>query len=159
MHLLMRGGPPHAAHPPSPQVLLSWSRRCGVPPKKVLIPLSYAAVLGGTCSSIGTSTNLVITGLQDVNYTKKKQLDNAKFQIFDIAPFGVPYALWGYLFVVLTQSFLLPDNSSKWSKDLLFALRVLPNSPVVNRRLIDTKLKTQTGFVVHGLFRGKTFTS
>ncbi len=45
-------------------ILLSWSRRCGVPPKKLLIPLSYAAVLGGTCTSIGTSTNLVIVGMQ-----------------------------------------------------------------------------------------------
>ncbi len=138
---------------------MSWSRRCGVPPKKLLIPLSYAAVLGGTCTSIGTSTNLVITGLQDTFYTRKNELENVKFQIFDIAPYGVPYALWGFLFVVLTQSFLLPGNSSKYSKDLLFAVRVLPNSPVVNRRLIDTKLKTQTGFHVVALLRCNALTA
>ena len=61
-------------------VLISWGRRCGVPIKKLLIPLSYASVLGGTCTSIGTSTNLVIVGLQDARYTKAKQLDQAKFQ-------------------------------------------------------------------------------
>ncbi|EFJ39566.1 hypothetical protein VOLCADRAFT_70819, partial [Volvox carteri f. nagariensis] len=73
-------------------ILLSWSRRCGVPPKKLLIPLSYAAVLGGTCTSIGTSTNLVI----DKRYAKKDAAE-ARFGMFDIAAYGVPYALWGAL--------------------------------------------------------------
>ncbi|EFJ39565.1 hypothetical protein VOLCADRAFT_100805 [Volvox carteri f. nagariensis] len=85
-------------------ILISWARRCGVPPKKLLIPLSYAAVLGGTCTSIGTSTNLVIVGLQETRYTKAKRFDEAKFRIFDIAPYGVPYALWGFIFIVATQA-------------------------------------------------------
>jgi di/tricarboxylate transporter len=124
-------------------VLMSWARRCGVPPKKLLIPLSYAAVLGGTCTSIGTSTNLVIVGMQDTRYTKQarafaaqgcrgcltllpaththfltaplasaahahlqKNDDEAKFGMFDIAPYGVPYALMGFVFIILTQRFL-----------------------------------------------------
>ena len=73
-------------------ILISWGRRNGVPIKKLLIPLSYAAVLGGTCTLIGTSTNLVISAQQERRYKKG---ENAKFGIFDIAPWGVPYALWG----------------------------------------------------------------
>ncbi len=38
--------------------------RCSISPKKLLIPLSYATVLGGTCTLLGTSTNLVVAGLQ-----------------------------------------------------------------------------------------------
>ena len=38
------------------------------------------------------------------------------FQIFDVAPYGVPYAIWGFLFVLLTQKFLLPGNSSKFAQ-------------------------------------------
>lgn len=42
-------------------IIIAWSRRAGVSPKKLLIPLSYGAVFGGTCTLIGTSTNLVIS--------------------------------------------------------------------------------------------------
>lgn len=69
-------------------ILISWARRTGVPAKKVLIPLSYASVLGGTCTLIGTSTNLVISGAQTSRYERLKRLDDAKFRIFDIAPYG-----------------------------------------------------------------------
>ncbi|KXZ43506.1 hypothetical protein GPECTOR_88g449 [Gonium pectorale] len=136
-------------------ILISWSRRCGVPPKKLLIPLSYAAVLGGTCSSIGTSTNLVI----DTRYTKLKRLDEAKFKIFDIAPYGVPYALWGFIFIVVTQRFLLPGNSSRYAKDLLLAVRVLPNSSVAKKKLKETGLLHQSGLTVSGIYRGGKYYS
>ncbi|KAG2495414.1 hypothetical protein HYH03_006361 [Edaphochlamys debaryana] len=133
-------------------VLLSWARRCNVPPKKLLIPLSYAAVLGGTCTSIGTSTNLVIVGLQSTRYKGK---DN--FGMFDIAPYGVPYALWGFVFVVIMQRFVLPGNSSRYAKDLLLALRVLPNSPAVGKKLRDSGIRNSTGFTLAALSRNGVF--
>ncbi|KAG2432791.1 hypothetical protein HXX76_008526 [Chlamydomonas incerta] len=139
-------------------ILMSWARRCGVPPKKLLIPLSYAAVLGGTCTSIGTSTNLVIVGMQDTRYTKQKKQDEAKFGMFDIAPYGVPYALMGFVFIILTQRFLLPGNSSRYAKDLLIAVRVLPSSPVIKKKLKDSGLRTQAGFSIAGLWRGGAMT-
>ncbi|GIL78280.1 hypothetical protein Vretifemale_7730, partial [Volvox reticuliferus] len=138
-------------------ILISWARRCGVPPKKLLIPLSYAAVLGGTCTSIGTSTNLVIVGLQDTRYTKLKKYADAKFKIFDIAPYGVPYALWGFIFIVATQRFLLPGNSSRYAKDLLLALRVLPTAAIAKKKLKDTGLLHQIGFSIAGIYRKSSF--
>ncbi|GFH18238.1 CitMHS domain-containing protein, partial [Haematococcus lacustris] len=84
-------------------ILISWARRSGVPVKKLLMPLSIASVLGGTCTLIGTSTNLVISGAQATRYEKLKKFDDVKFRIFDIAPYGVPYAIWGFLFVIMTQ--------------------------------------------------------
>ncbi|KAG2448929.1 hypothetical protein HYH02_006277 [Chlamydomonas schloesseri] len=140
-------------------ILISWGRRCGVPIKKLLIPLSYAAVLGGTCTSIGTSTNLVIVGLQDARYTKAKKLDQAKFQIFDIAPYGVPYALWGFVYILLTQGFLLPGNSSRYAKDLLIAVRVLPASSISKKKLKDSGLLQQAGFIVKGIYRDGKYVS
>ncbi len=50
-------------------------------------------MLGGTCTLIGTSTNLVISGLQTTRYTRLKRADDAQLKIFDIAPYGIPYAL------------------------------------------------------------------
>ncbi len=78
-------------------------------------------------------------------------------QIFDIAPYGVPYALWGFIFVVAVQRFLLPGNSSRYAKDLLLAVRVLPNSPAVKKRLQDSGLLQQHGFTIQGLWRKNTF--
>lgn len=45
-------------------ILISWGRRCNVSPKLLLLPLSYASIFGGTTTLIGTSTNLVISGMQ-----------------------------------------------------------------------------------------------
>lgn len=72
-------------------ILLSWSRRCGVPAKKLLIPLSFATVLGGTVTLIGTSTNLVVSGLQAE--LSKKDPTVPVFSFFTITPYGVPYAM------------------------------------------------------------------
>ena len=41
----------------------AWAKRIKIPVSKLMIPLSYAAVLGGTCTLIGTSTNLVVSGI------------------------------------------------------------------------------------------------
>ena len=84
--------------------------------------------------------------------------DEAKFGMFDIAPYGVPYALMGFVFIILTQRFLLPGNSSRYAKDLLIAVRVLPSSPVVKKKLKDSGLRTQTGFSLAGLWRGGAMT-
>lgn len=47
-------------------VLENWGRRSNISPSKLLIPLSYAAIMGGTCTLIGTATNLVVVGLAQV---------------------------------------------------------------------------------------------
>lgn len=67
--------------------------RCGISPKKLLIPMSFATVLGGTCTLIGTSTNLVVAGLQLEKYGAKNP--EFVFGFFTITPWGLPYAIWG----------------------------------------------------------------
>jgi di/tricarboxylate transporter len=81
-----------------------WARRCRIPVSKLMIPLSYAAILGGTCSIIGTSTNLVVQGL----VMKSTQLGQMGF--FEIGAVGLPCALIGILFITATQKWLLPDR-------------------------------------------------
>ncbi|KXZ47579.1 hypothetical protein GPECTOR_34g738 [Gonium pectorale] len=137
-------------------ILISWARRCGVPPKKLLIPLSYAAVLGGTCTSIGTSTNLVIVGMQRHLRPPPTLLPPP---VLDNAPYGVPYALWGFIFIVTVQRFLLPGNSSRYAKDLLLAVRVLPTSVVAKRKLKESGLMQQSGFSVCGIWRQNKYMS
>ena len=55
------------------------------------------------------------------------------------------------------QRFLLPGNSSRYAKDLLLGVRVLPTSPLVRKKLRDSGLRNQTGFAVSGIWRDKAF--
>lgn len=81
-----------------------WGRRYRIPVSKLMMPLSYAAILGGTCSIIGTSTNLVVQGL----VLKSTNLQPMGF--FDIAAVGFPCAVVGIVFVTATQRWLLPNR-------------------------------------------------
>ncbi len=80
-----------------------WARRLKIPPSKFLLPLSYAAILGGTCTLIGTSTNLVVDGLL------RSQL-GLHLGIFDMAWVGIPVLIVGGLYLILFADRLLPDR-------------------------------------------------
>src|SRR5690606_18200660 len=79
-----------------------WSRRCQIAVSKLMIPLSYAAVLGGTTTIIGTSTNLIVNGMFI------DRVPGGGFGFFEIGLVGLPVAVIGVAFVVLTARWLLP---------------------------------------------------
>ena len=80
-------------------VLVSWCRKHRVSPSRVLIPLSYLTILGGICTLIGTSTNIVVNGLlQDASKTRPGDL--YPMGLFDLAWVGVPCAVVGSLFLI-----------------------------------------------------------
>jgi di/tricarboxylate transporter len=70
------------------------ARTLGISPKRFLIPLSYAAVLGGCCTLIGTSTNLLVNDMASV-------AGQPRFGIFEITPVGVAVAFAGGLYLML----------------------------------------------------------
>jgi di/tricarboxylate transporter len=80
-----------------------WAQRLNMSASKLLLPLSYAAILGGTCTLIGTSTNLVVDGLL------QSRLD-IHLGLFELASVGLPLLLVGGLFLVLFANRLLPDR-------------------------------------------------
>ena len=80
-----------------------WAQRLGVPASKLLLPLSYAAILGGTCTLIGTSTNLVV----DVMLQSRLGIN---LGLFELAWVGIPLLLVGGTFLVLFASRILPDR-------------------------------------------------
>lgn len=80
------------------------ARRISASPSKLLIPLSYAAILGGTCSLIGTSTNLLVAGFVS------EQTDLEPLSIFSITWVGLPCALLGGLYLIFIGPRLLPDR-------------------------------------------------
>jgi len=83
----------------------AWAKRANIPVSKLMIPLSYAAILGGTCTLIGTSTNLVVSGIYEKN-------TGQEIHFFEIAKAGVPCAIVMYGAMFLLNRWLLPDRSS-----------------------------------------------
>ncbi|MDP4546860.1 SLC13 family permease [Marinobacter sp. MDS2] len=80
-----------------------WAQRLGVPASKLLLPLSYAAILGGTCTLIGTSTNLVVDGMLQSRL-------GINLGLFELAWVGVPLLVVGGAFLVFVGHRLLPDR-------------------------------------------------
>lgn len=84
-------------------VVQDFAKRTKIAPGKLFIPLTYAATLGGVCSLIGTSTNLVVNEM----WTKSGR---ESFHLFDIAPVGIPVALVGIGYILLAGRWLLPET-------------------------------------------------
>jgi len=80
-----------------------WAKRLNIPASKLLLPLSYTAILGGTCTLIGTSTNLVVDGLLQ---TEK----HSSLSMFELAWLGIPLILVGGAFLLLFADRLLPNR-------------------------------------------------
>jgi len=121
-----------------------WSKKFDLAASKLMIPLSYAAILGGTCTLIGTSTNLVVNGLlieRDVG---------GGLRMFDLAWVGVPLALIGIGFILLTARWLLPDRRpviSQLADPREYSVEMLVDSdgPLVGRSIEEAGLRHLSG--------------
>jgi di/tricarboxylate transporter len=81
-----------------------WARRNKLSVSKLMIPLSYASIAGGTCTLIGTSTNLVVNGLLI------KTTGSAGLSLLELAWVGVPVTMIVFIFVFIVSKWLLPDR-------------------------------------------------
>lgn len=77
----------------------------GLSPSKFLIPVSYASILAGTCTLIGTSTNIIISDLSNT-------FGYGSLSMFELSVIGVPIAIVGILFLMIAAPRLLPDLSN-----------------------------------------------
>lgn len=124
-------------------VVNDWSKKLGLSASKLFIPLSYAAILGGTCTLIGTASNLVIQGMV-FDEQQQGQLLGVHIGMFTISAVGVPVAVIGILYVLLVSPKLLPDNRTP-RINLAEARRYTVEMLVESDSSIDGKTIEQAG--------------
>ena len=117
-----------------------WSQEAGLPASKLLIPLSYAAILGGMVTLIGTSTNIVVSGLLE-------QSGYPGLNMFDLSWIGIPAVLLVIVYFVVIGHRLLPDRGQAGRdfedglKTCLFELRVAAGSSLSGLTIEEAGLR------------------
>ena len=90
-------------------IIKRWAEKVNLPATKFLMPLSYVTILGGICTLIGTSTNLVVQGMILELATQEKYSHIQGFTMFELGKVGIFIAIAGIIYIFLFSKKLLPD--------------------------------------------------
>ncbi|MCG5500804.1 SLC13 family permease [Ectothiorhodospira lacustris] len=131
-----------------------WARKFQLPVSRLMMPLSFAAILGGTVTVIGTSTNLVVNGLL-------LEQTGDGLGLFDIAWVGVPVALVGLAFMILCNRWLFPDRRPAISeindpREYTLEMIVEAGGPLVGQTIEEAGLRHLPGGFLMELDRDGT---
>lgn len=150
-------------------VVLGIAHRARVQPSKLLMPLAFGAILGGTCTLIGTSTNLAVSGalaklgqngelLQRFNIGPQSL---APFTMFELTPVGIAIVVVGMLYMLLLGLRLLPSRGSADSLVEQYGMRqyisevvIVEGSPLAGKTLAEGNLSEMLDLTVIGIIRG-----
>lgn len=123
-------------------------------PSQILIPMSYAAQMGGVCTLIGTSTNLLVNSMA-------KDLGHPGFGLFDFAPVGLITMAVGFVYLLVMRRWLLPKHPPAAITEAyelgkyITELRVLADSPLIGKSVVQAQLGEKHSVYVLELIRGE----
>src|SRR5918993_3386238 len=136
-------------------VVLGIGARRNISPSKLLIPLAFGAILGGTCTLIGTSTNLAVSGALP-------RYGMEPFTMFELTKVGVPIVAVGMFYMLLLGLRLLPRRQSAKSLTEQYHVRqymteviVLDDSPLIGKTLAEARIGDEMDLTVLGIVRGE----
>lgn len=150
-------------------MLADWCRKRGVSPSRVMIPVSYLAIMGGTCTLIGTSTNIVVNGLLQAEQREddaqklysepfRKQLGG--MSLFEIGRVGLPCAVAGSLYLIIFGGRLLPkrrgllERLDEQRREYLVELLVAPDCRLIGKTVEEADLRQLRGLFLIEIDRG-----
>lgn len=126
-------------------VLLSLAREMDVPASKLLIPLSYASIFGGVCTLMGTSTNILISGIAET-------YDMAPFSMFELAKVGLPLLGLGTIYLMLFSRKRLPVRetltqilSPEERREFITEAFINAHSPLSGKGIIESGILKTPG--------------
>jgi len=124
-------------------IMITLAASRGIKPSKLLIPLSFASIFGGTCTLIGTSTNVLIS-------STATQMGEAPLGMFELAKIGLILTAVGIVYLLTIGRKLLPDRETlasilqtTESKQYLTEAVIVADSPLIGKKLTDTPLANQ----------------
>lgn len=139
-------------------IAIGLTQRMGMSPSKVLMPLAFAIILGGTVTLIGTSTNLVIS-------SRLPEYGLARMTLFEITPVGLALTAAGMAYIFLVGKRLIPERHKGGEltadykmRDYLCEVLVLPESGLVGKAVRDAQLGEKLDLNILGVVREKTQT-
>jgi di/tricarboxylate transporter len=134
----------------------NWCKRNNYYPSKFLIPLSYAAILGGSVTLIGTSTNLIVNGMIEDNTIIP---DLRSLELFDFVYVGVPMVFIGFLYLLIFGNKFLPDKAtitesySRHSRQYIIEAKVKANSHLIGMTVKEAGLVDLKGLYLVEIMR------
>lgn len=134
--------------------LQEWAKKYRISVSKLMIPLSYAAVLGGVCTLIGTSTNLIVNGL----LIAEKDIT---LGLFEPAYVGIPLAIAGFFYLLLAGRRLLPEGKSLLStfentREYTIEMIVRDGSTLIGKSIEEAGLRNLPGLFLVEIVRDGT---
>ncbi len=140
-----------------------WAKKHGIASSKLMIPLSYAAILGGICTLVGTSTNLLVNGMLIRVYEAQQATGLVPevprgLGMFDIAWVGVPCAIAGVALIVAGSYWLLPNRQPAMAsvsdpRQYTIEMQVEPGCPLVGRSIEQAGLRHLRGLYLAEIYR------
>jgi di/tricarboxylate transporter len=124
--------------------VVGWAQRNGAAASRYLLPLSYAVILGGVITVVGTSTNLIVSGLL-------QEAGQRPLAMFELAPVGAPVALAGFVVLLVGAPRLIPDRKSapeqaqREIREFVVAMEIEEGGPLDGQTVTGGRLRDLSG--------------